>query len=81
VVSILLIGGLAFWMGMPFPLGLKRLGRSCPDFVPLAWGVNGLFSVISAIAATILVLHAGFRAVIVAALGLYLLAAACERRL
>ena len=79
--SILLIGGLAFWMGMPFPLGLKRLGNNRPDFVPYAWGVNGFFSVISSIAATILALHIGFRLVIVLALGLYLLAAACERRL
>ena len=81
VVSILLIGGLAFWMGMPFPLGLGRLGRNRPAFVPFAWGVNGFFSVISTTAATILALHGGFRLVIAAALGLYLLAAACERRL
>jgi hypothetical protein len=80
-ISIMLIGGIAFWMGMPFPLGLKRLGQSRPDFVPFAWGVNGFFSVISTIAATILALHAGFGIVIVAALGLYLLAVACERRL
>jgi spermidine synthase len=81
ITSILLIGGLAFWMGMPFPLGLKRLGQSRPDFVPFAWGINGFFSVISAIAATILALHAGFRIVILVALGLYLLAAAIEHRL
>jgi len=81
LVSILLIGGLAFWMGMPFPLGLMRLGQSRPDFVPLAWGVNGLFSVISAIVATILALHAGFRMVVLAAIALYLLAAVLERRL
>ena len=81
LISILLIGGLAFWMGMPFPLGLKRLAHNRPDFIPLAWGVNGLFSVISTIVATVLALHAGFRAVIILALGLYLLAAAIERRL
>jgi hypothetical protein len=81
LASMLLIGGLAFWMGMPFPLGLKRLGHHRPDFIPFAWGINGCFSVISTIAATILALHAGFRVVTVAALGLYLLAAACERRL
>jgi len=66
---------------MPFPLGLKRLGDNRPDFIPLAWGVNGLFSVISTIVATILALHGGFRVVIVIALGLYLLAAVIERRL
>lgn len=81
LTSILLIGGLAFWMGMPFPLGLRRLGKNRPDFVPLAWGINGLFSVISTIVATIIALHAGFRVVIVAALGFYLLAATIERRL
>jgi hypothetical protein len=81
IAAILLIGGLAFWMGMPFPLGLKRLGNNRPDFVPFAWGVNGFFSVISTIAATILALHVGFRLVIALALGLYMLAAACERRL
>ncbi len=81
LTSILLIGGLAFWMGMPFPLGLGRQAQNHPDFVPLAWGVNGLFSVISTIVATILALHVGFRLVIVAALGLYLVAAAIERRL
>jgi hypothetical protein len=80
-VSVLLIGALAFWMGMPFPLGLGRLGISRPDFIPFAWGVNGFFSVISTTAATILALHCGFRLVIAAALALYLLAAACERRL
>jgi hypothetical protein len=80
-VAMVLIGGLAFWMGMPFPLGLKRLGNNRPDFVPFAWGVNGFFSVISTITATILALQVGFRLVIVLALGLYLLAAACERRL
>lgn len=80
-VSILLIGGLAFWMGMPFPLGMSRLGTTRPEFIPLAWGVNGFFSVISTIAATILALHGGFRLLTAAALALYLLAAICERRL
>ena len=80
IVSILLIGALAFWMGMPFPLGLSRLGMSHTNFIPFAWGVNGFFSVISTTAATILALQVGFRLVIAAALALYLLAAACERR-
>jgi len=79
-VSILLISGPAFWMGMPFPLGIRRLGRHSPSSVPLAWGVNGLFSVISATAATAVALHGGFRVVILLAVALYLLAAVLERR-
>ncbi len=80
-VSVALIGVPAFWMGMPFPLGLQRLKETAPQQIPFAWGVNGFFSVISAIAAMIAALHAGFRAVILLALGLYLLAATLERRL
>jgi spermidine synthase len=80
VVAIGLIAGLAVWMGMPFPLGLQRLGRHRPDLVPLAWAINGCCSVISTIAATILALHAGFQVVMAVALVLYLVAATMERR-
>lgn len=80
-VSFILIGGLAVWMGMPFPLGLTRLGVGCPSFIPLAWGMNGFFSVLSAIAAAILALHGGFRLVVGVAIGLYIVAASLERRL
>ena len=79
-VSVFLIGGLAWWMGMPFPLGLLRLADRHPEWVPLAWGVNGLFSVLSTILATLLALHLGFTAVIGSAVILYLLAATLERR-
>jgi hypothetical protein len=33
-LSVLLIAPLAFCMGMPFPLGLKRLADNAPDFIP-----------------------------------------------
>ncbi len=79
--SVCLIGGQAFWMGMPFPLGLLRLADRRPERVPLAWGVNGLFSVLSTILATMLALHAGFTVVVGCALMLYLLAAVLERRI
>lgn len=81
VLSVLFIGGLAFWMGMPFPLGLLRLADRHPQRVPLAWGVNGLFSVLSTILATVLALHLGFTVVVGCSLFLYLVAAALERRM
>lgn len=80
-LSVLLIGCLAFWMGMPFPLGLRRLAVGGAFCVPMAWGVNGFFSVISAMSATIVGMHAGFRAVLMAAALLYLSAAVLEERL
>ncbi len=78
-VSVLLIAPLAFCMGMPFPIGLKRLADSAPDFIPWAWGINGFASVISASLATLLAIEFGFTAVVVLALGFYAAAAAIIR--
>ncbi len=78
-LSALLIAPLAFCMGMPFPIGLKRLADSAPDFIPWAWGINGFASVLSASLATLLAIEFGFTAVIVLALGLYASAAAIIR--
>jgi hypothetical protein len=75
LLSVGLIAPLAFFMGMPFPLGLARLAAEAPDFVPWAWGINGFASVVSAVLATLLAIHFGFTAVIVLALLLYVAAA------
>ena len=74
-VSLALIAPLAFFMGMPFPLGLQRLAGLAPGFVPWAWGINGFASVVSAVLATLLAVEFGFNAVIVLALLLYAVAA------
>lgn len=58
--SILLISPLAFFMGMPFPVGLKYLGGHNNTLIPWAWGINGCFSVISTVLATIIAVEAGF---------------------
>jgi len=76
VISVLLIAPLAFFMGMPFPLGLTRLAERSPVLIPWAWAINGCASVISAVLATLLAIDFGFVVVIAAALALYLLAAA-----
>lgn len=68
------IAPLAFAMGMPFPLGLARLARIAPAFVPWAWGINGCASVISAIAALLLAMAFGLRATLLIALALYVFA-------
>ena len=78
-VSLALIAPLAFFMGMPFPLGLVRVARVDRDLVPWAWGLNGCASVVSAAAATLLTMHLGFSATIVIAVGFYLLAALALR--
>jgi spermidine synthase len=75
-LSVLLIAPVAFCMGMPFPLALSRLAKRAPDLVPWVWGINGCASVVSAILAPLLAMSLGFSAVIVIAIGLYVLAAA-----
>lgn len=76
-VSILLTAPLGFFMGMPFPLGLNRANELNPVLIPWAWGINGFASVISAILATLIAIHWGFNVLILAAVGLYSLAAVC----
>jgi hypothetical protein len=75
-ISLALIAPLAFFMGMPFPLGLGRLARRAPEFIPWAWGINGFASVVSAALATLLAIEFGFGMVLLAALVMYLAAAA-----
>jgi hypothetical protein len=75
LISTGLISPLAFLMGMPFPLGLSRVARHSAAVVPWAWGINGCASVLSAIFATILAIHAGFVVVLLLAIALYVLAA------
>ena len=70
-MSLALIAPLAFFMGMPFPLGLKRLADNAPDFIPWAWGINGFASVVSAALATLLAIEFGFTVLLLLALMLY----------
>lgn len=74
-LALAIIAPLAFAMGMPFPLGLARLGSQAPALIPWAWGINGCASVISAMLATLGAVHCGFSTVVVAAVMLYGLAA------
>ncbi len=58
--SLLFISPAAFFMGMPFPLGLRRLSEKNKTLIPWAWGINGCLSVISTALATIIAVEAGF---------------------
>lgn len=74
-ISLACIAPLAFFMGRPFPLGLRGIDGEAPAWLPWAWGVNGCASVLGAILATLLAVHLGVTAVIVLAVLLYALAA------
>jgi hypothetical protein len=74
ISAFVLAAPLAFFMGMPFPLGLATLQKSCPQLIPWAWGINGCASVLSAILAVLLAIDIGFNGVMLCAVVLYLIA-------
>jgi hypothetical protein len=67
-------------MGIPFPLGLRALGRSGAELLPWAWAINGCASVVATALATMLGMGAGLRAVLLAAAACYVAAALTARR-
>ena len=80
LASLGLIAPLAFFMGMPFPLGLSCVWSQARPLVPWAWGVNGCASVLGAILAVLIAMTLGFSSVVVAAILLYAGAATILRR-
>jgi hypothetical protein len=69
---------LAVLMGMPFPLGLRLVGRAegGARHVALGWAVNGVMTVAGSAGAVALAMSAGFSSVLLAGAGAYALAAA-----
>jgi hypothetical protein len=78
LISVVLIAPLAFFMGMPFPLGLARVEATNTRLIAWAWGINGCASVTGAVLATLLAIHVGFTAVVVVALVMYAVAASAR---
>jgi spermidine synthase len=74
IIGLVLIAIPAFFMGMPFPSGIKLLYNIEPDQIPWAWGINGCLSVIATSLATLIAVEGGFRIVIYSAMVLYLFA-------
>jgi spermidine synthase len=74
LVALLHVAPLGLLMGVPFPRGMRELGRTDPVSLPLAWGVNGFASVIGAVLAAVIALSFGFEAVFFAGALAYLAA-------
>ena len=62
----------AFFLGWPFPAGLRATAKHSPGLVPWAWGVNGCASVLGAVIGKLLSISFGFQWTTVAAFSLYL---------
>ncbi len=74
ISAFVLAAPLAFFMGMPFPLGLATVQQNSPHLIPWAWGINGCASVLSSILAVLLAIEIGFNGVMLCAVVLYLIA-------
>jgi hypothetical protein len=72
--SVLLLSWVSFFLGWPFPSGLRVMARKFPSLVPWAWGINGCASVIGAVLGKCLAVSIGFRMLMFSASILYFLA-------
>lgn len=80
-ICIVLVAVTGFPMGIPFPAGLSRVAERAPPFVPWAWGINGLLSVISSLASYLIGMITGYTAMFYTAALLYAVALGLWRRL
>lgn len=62
-----------FFMGIPFPAGMKLLGEKSSNLIPWAWAINASFSVIAPVITIMLALEIGFQPVMLLAAGAYLI--------
>jgi hypothetical protein len=71
-------------MGFFMPLGLRTVAALSPhatEYVAWAWAVNGFFTVVATVTATMLAMSFGFRATMATALALYGIAIVSLRRI
>jgi len=73
MIAIVLLGMLGFFLGMPFPLGINYLSEKNTNDIPWAWALNGYFSVISTVLATIISVEAGYLLLLLIAAFTYIL--------
>jgi hypothetical protein len=73
-LAVLLLSVISFFLGWPFPSGLRIMAKKFPGLVPWAWGINGCASVIGAVLGKFLMISMGFRQMMFASCALYALA-------
>lgn len=76
--SILPIG---FFMGLPFPMGIRLLGQEKEALIPWAWAVNACLSVIAPLLSIMFALVSGFHFVLWMSVLVYLVAFAALMKL
>ncbi|MCK4719717.1 hypothetical protein KAU08_03610 [bacterium] len=83
-ITITLVFPLGWFMGQPFPLGLRIIAREGLGVIPWAWGVNGAASVLGSALSLTIAIGIGYRLTLFAGVAIYLiglLVIFCARRL
>lgn len=73
LISTFLVIVQGFFMGMPFPRGMKLLSKHGKShIIPIMWGINGVMSVAGSVLAIIISMVYGFNVALVAGIIVYL---------
>jgi hypothetical protein len=83
-VTIVCLTPLGLCLGAFMPLGLRTVAAVTPyheQYVAWCWAVNGFFSVVASVLATILAMTAGFNQVMLIGLAIYLVGVAAIVRI
>lgn len=80
-LAFALVGIPGFFMGIPFPLGIRAAEPELGDRLPWLWGINGAFSVVGSVLAMLLSIGWGIRLSMTVGLACYALALPLLRRL
>jgi len=73
-ITFTLTAPVGFLLGTFVPSGLESLKHAAPAFVPWAWGINGIFSVLAPVLAIAFSMTWGIDALLLAAIPIYLIA-------
>lgn len=73
ILLVMSILPLSVLMGVAFPTAMRYLSVHYPQQIPIAWGVNGFFSVLAAPMGTLIAVESGFTQVLILSALLYLL--------
>ena len=72
-VSIAMLALPSFFMGFPFPMGIRLADGNAKPMVPWGWAINGYASVVGSFLSVILGISLGFTNVYFIAMGIYCL--------
>jgi hypothetical protein len=62
LISVAMLAPIGFFMGMAFPIGMRRALEQSPALAPWLWGVNGAASVCASVLAVVIALGGGISA-------------------